>query len=65
MNFDLVEYNNLEALEQKFKSNPNYAAYMMEVIQGEAGIYVPDEGYLTGVRKLCDKYNVLLICDEI
>lgn len=65
MNFDLVKYNDLEALEEKFKSNPNYAAYMMEVIQGEAGIYVPDDGYLTGVRKLCDKYNVLLFCDEI
>jgi len=37
----------------------------MEVIQGEAGIYVPDEGYLTGVRKLCDKYKVLLFLDEI
>ena len=38
---------------------------MVEPIQGEAGVVVPDEGYLTGIRKLCDKYNVLWIADEV
>jgi len=43
----------------------NVAAFLIEPIQGEAGIVVPPEGYLTQVRKLCTKHNVLLICDEI
>ena len=38
---------------------------MVEPIQGEAGVVVPDEGYLKGVRDLCDKYNVLFIADEV
>jgi len=40
-------------------------AFMVEPIQGEAGVVVPDDGYLTGVRKLCTQYNVLLIADEV
>lgn len=40
-------------------------AFMVEPIQGEAGVFVPDEGYLTGVREICDKYNVLFIADEV
>mmetsp|Transcript_19329 Transcript_19329/g.55229 ORF Transcript_19329/g.55229 Transcript_19329/m.55229 type:complete len:439 (-) Transcript_19329:208-1524(-) len=63
--FELVPYNDLAALEAKFKSNPNIAAYMLEPIQGEAGVFVPDEGYLQGVRDLCTKYNVLMIADEV
>lgn len=62
--FDLVPYNNLEALEEKFKE-ANIAGFMVEPIQGEAGVVLPDEGYLKGVRKLCDEYNVLFIADEI
>lgn len=63
--FSLIPYNNLEALENKFKSNPNIAAFMFEPIQGEAGVVVPHEGYLKGVRALCTKYNVLMIADEV
>lgn len=62
--FELVPYNNLTALEEKLKA-PNVAAFMVEPIQGEAGVVVPDEGYLTAIRALCTKYNVLLIADEV
>lgn len=63
--FNLVPYNNLEVLENAFKANPSIAAFMFEPIQGEAGVVVPDEGYITSVRNLCTKYNVLMIADEI
>jgi ornithine--oxo-acid transaminase len=63
--FSLIPYNDLVALENKFKSNPNIAAFMFEPIQGEAGVVVPHEGYLKGVRNLCTKYNVLMIADEV
>ena len=62
--YDLIPYNNLEALEKELKDY-NVAAFMVEPIQGEAGVVVPDEGYLEGVRRLCDKYNVLFIADEV
>ena len=62
--YDLVPYNDLEALEAEFK-DPNVCAFMVEPIQGEAGVIVPDEGYLSGIRSLCDKYNVLFIADEV
>jgi ornithine--oxo-acid transaminase len=62
--FELVPYNDLAALEKTFEDK-NVAAYMVEPIQGEAGVVLPDEGYLKGVRKLCDEYNVLFIADEI
>jgi len=62
--FEIVDYNNLSALEAAI-SDPNTAAFMVEPIQGEAGVVVPDEGYLPGVRALCDKYNVLFIADEV
>ncbi len=62
--YELVDYNNLDALEQSIK-DPNTAAFVVEPIQGEAGVIVPDEGYLKGVRDLCTKYNVLFIADEI
>jgi ornithine--oxo-acid transaminase len=61
----IVPYNNLEALENCFTSNPNIAAFMFEPIQGEAGVVVPDTGYIQGIRTLCDRYNVLMIADEI
>jgi len=63
--FSIVPYNDLAALENKFKANPNVAAFMVEPIQGEAGVVVPDNGYLRGIRQLCDKYQVLWIADEV
>jgi ornithine--oxo-acid transaminase len=62
--FELVPYNDLQALEEAFQDK-HVAAFMVEPIQGEAGVVLPDDGYLIGVRKLCDKHNVLLIADEI
>ena len=62
--YDIVPYNDIPALEKKF-SDPNTCAFMVEPIQGEAGVVVPEEGYLTKVRQLCDKYNVLFIADEV
>jgi ornithine--oxo-acid transaminase len=62
--FDLVDYNDLPALEKALQDH-NVAAFMVEPIQGEAGVLVPDEGYLSGVRALCTKYKVLFIADEI
>jgi len=62
--FGLVPYNDLAALESALQ-DPTVAAYMVEPIQGEAGVVIPTDGYLKGVRALCDKYNVLFIADEI
>jgi ornithine--oxo-acid transaminase len=62
--YHLIPYNDLNALEQELQ-DPNVAAFMVEPIQGEAGVVVPDEGYLAGVRSLCTKYNVLFIADEV
>ena len=62
--YSLIPYNDLEALEKELK-HENVAAFMVEPIQGEAGVIVPDEGYLAGVRQLCTKYNVLYIADEV
>ncbi|MDB2415644.1 ornithine--oxo-acid transaminase [bacterium] len=62
--YDLIPYNDLEALETELK-DPNVCAFMVEQIQGEAGVVVPDDGYLAGVRALCTKYNVLFIADEV
>jgi ornithine--oxo-acid transaminase len=62
--FGLVPYNDLAALENELKDH-NVAAFMVEPIQGEAGVVLPDDGYLKGVRDLCTQYNVLFIADEI
>ncbi len=62
--FGLVPYNNFVALEEALKDK-EVAAFMVEPIQGEAGVVIPDDGYLKAVRDLCDKYNVLFIADEI
>ncbi len=62
--FSIVPYNDLAALENELK-DPNVAAFMVEPIQGEAGVVLPDDGYLKGVRDLCTQYNVLFIADEI
>ena len=62
--YETIPYNDLVALEESFQDK-NVCAFMVEPIQGEAGVVVPDEGYLSGVRTLCDKYNVLFIADEV
>ena len=62
--FEIIPYNNLTALEDALKDK-NVAGFMIEPIQGEAGVVIPDDGYLKGVRNLCNKYNVLFIADEI
>ena len=62
--YEVIPYNDLESLENSLQ-DPNVAAFMVEPIQGEAGVIVPDEGYLSGIRNLCDKYNVLFIADEV
>lgn len=62
--FELVPYNNIPELEKALQDK-NVAAFMVEPIQGEAGVVVPDAGYLTRVRELCTQYNVLFIADEI
>lgn len=64
--FSLVDYNNLEKLEAEFKKDgANIAAFMVEPIQGEAGVVVPYDGYMSDLKKLCQKYDVLLIADEV
>ncbi len=60
----VIPYNDLNALELTLK-DPEIAGFIVEPIQGEAGVYVPDEGYLYQVRELCKKYNVLFIADEV
>lgn len=61
-----VRYNDLAHLEKKLKAlNGRAAAFIVEPIQGEAGVYVPDEGYLRGVKALCEKYKCLFIADEV
>jgi ornithine--oxo-acid transaminase len=60
-----IEYDNLLALENALQNNRNIAAFLVEPIQGEAGVYVPSEGYLNTAKKLCEKYNVLFIADEV
>lgn len=62
--FELIPYNDTIALEKALQDK-NVAAFMVEPIQGEAGVLVPDEGYLSKVRELCNTYNVLFIADEI
>lgn len=61
-----IRYNNVDDLREVLETHgKNTAAFLVEPIQGEAGIVVPDDNYLKEVRALCDKHNVLLICDEI
>jgi ornithine--oxo-acid transaminase len=60
----LIPYNDIKALEKALE-DPNVAAFMVEPVQGEAGVIVPDEGYLKEAYELCKSKNVLLICDEV
>ncbi|MCH7512893.1 MAG: ornithine--oxo-acid transaminase [Bacteroidetes bacterium] len=62
--FKIIPYNDTTSLEEALR-NPNVCGFLIEPIQGEAGVIVPDEGYLKTIAKLCKKYNVLLMMDEI
>lgn len=59
-----IPFNDTERLEQELQ-NPNVAGFLVEPIQAEAGVFVPDEGYLKKAAELCKKYNVLFIADEV
>jgi ornithine--oxo-acid transaminase len=63
--FHFVDFNNLQELEDILKTRPNIVGFMVEPIQGEAGIQIPDDDYLVKAKMLCEKYNCLLICDEV
>ena len=63
--FHFVDFNNLQELEYVLKTRPNVVGFMVEPIQGEAGIQIPDDDYLVKAKMLCEKYNCLLICDEV
>src|SRR5690606_5418734 len=63
--FISIPYDDLEALENVLNTHKNIAAFLVEPIQGEAGVYVPQEGYLSAAAELCRKHQVLLIADEI
>lgn len=60
-----IPYDNLEALEETLKNNDSIAGFLVEPIQGEAGVYVPSEGFLKRAKEICQKYNVLFIADEV
>lgn len=62
--FVSIPYNDLEALENILKQD-NIAGFLVEPIQGEAGVFVPSEGFLSGAKDLCKKYNALFIADEV
>jgi ornithine--oxo-acid transaminase len=63
--FIIIPYNNSVALEEVLTKNKNIAGFLVEPVQGEAGAYVPDDGYLKRCFELCKKHNVLFIADEI
>lgn len=60
-----VPYNDVNAFEELLKNDPNIAGFIVEPIQGEAGVVVPDSNYLSRIKTLCQAYNVLFIADEI
>lgn len=61
----LIPYDNLEALENVLIEDKNIAGFLVEPIQGEAGVVVPDDGFLSKAKSLCEQHNVLFIADEI
>ena len=63
--FEIISYNNTAELEKKLMKDPNIVGFLVEPIQGEGGVVVPDEGYLKKCKNLCEEYNVLLLADEI
>lgn len=63
--FIKIAYDSIEALENALKTEKNVAGFLVEPIQGEAGVYVPAEGYLAKAKVLCEEHNVLFIADEV
>src|SRR6478609_9746492 len=63
--FIKIAYDDLDALEKALQSSKNIAGFLVEPIQGEAGVYVPSEGYLAKAKALCEKHNALFIADEV
>jgi ornithine--oxo-acid transaminase len=63
--FEVIPYNDLHALQVALEADPNIVAFFVEPIQGEAGVVVPDAGYLTKCKELLHKHGALLICDEV
>ncbi|WP_439881066.1 ornithine--oxo-acid transaminase [Pontibacter sp. MBLB2868] len=63
--YKVIPYNDIHALEEALKENPNVCGFLVEPIQGEAGVVVPDDGYLAKAHALCKEYDVLLMADEI
>ncbi len=63
--FIKIVYNSIKALEHALLEHKNIAGFLVEPIQGEAGVYVPSEGYLSQAKALCEKHNVLFIADEV
>ena len=63
--FIKIPYDDVDALEKVLQSNPNIAGFLVEPIQGEAGVYVPADGYLAKAKDLCKAHNVLFIADEV
>lgn len=63
--FISIPYDNIEALENVLNNNSNIAGFLVEPIQGEAGVYVPTEGFLSKAKALCEKHNILFIADEV
>ncbi|VAW11346.1 Ornithine aminotransferase [hydrothermal vent metagenome] len=63
--FIKIEYDDLEALKETLENHKSVAGFLVEPIQGEAGVYVPTEGYLSEAKALCEKHNVLFIADEV
>ena len=63
--FIKIPYDDIDALEKAIKSSKNIAGFLVEPIQGEAGVYVPSEDYLAKAKKLCEDNNVLFIADEV
>tara|TARA_R110002072_G_scaffold31868_1_gene98047 strand:- start:600 stop:1940 length:1341 start_codon:yes stop_codon:yes gene_type:complete len=63
--FIKIEYDNLQELQETLESSNNIAAFLVEPIQGEAGVFVPSEGYLAAAKKMCEDHSVLFIADEV
>lgn len=63
--FIAIPYDDVDALEKVLSTSKNVAGFLVEPIQGEAGVYVPTEGFLSKAKALCEKYNVLFIADEV
>lgn len=63
--FVKIPYDDIDALEKALSSSKNIAGFLVEPIQGEAGVYVPHEGYLAKAKALCEQHNVLFIADEV